>query len=295
LRNDQRRITLSQIQADTSSSSSSALGSSLSSSTAIQNVNNLLNDEDEGNSFSDDSLERSFTRSPVKEKPLETQKQPPKSTLEDHEFIMQNCAEQNMTPERINAKKGDDTMYLFTTNADNNTHNMNQIQKINEKICLLQTEHDSKSSKSRSTEGARKLASKLYVSKRSRVMLLWNVSISLGLVNGSTGYVVRFSYKEGHKAPDLPYSIIIHFDDYKGPPFFTIYGCKQYKNTSVDPLIKEWVLISPPDKREKWVPILVSEYKWSKSVNDENPSRKNMFSLGFNCMRKSRNDYQGIC
>jgi hypothetical protein len=195
-----------------------------------------------------------------------------KSTVEDHEFIMQNCAEQNMTPERINAFKGDDTMYLFTTNADNNTHNMNQIQKINEKICLIQAEHDCKSSKSRSTEGARKLANKLYVSKRSRVMLLWNVNISLGLVNGSTGHVVGFIYREGHKAPDLPYSIIIHFDDYKGPPFFTIYGCKQYENISVDPLIKEWVLISPPDKREKWVPILVSEYKWGKSFNDENPN-----------------------
>jgi hypothetical protein len=64
-----------------------------------------------------------------------------------------------MSPERINAFKGGDTMYLFTTNADNNTHNMNQIQKINEKICLIQAEHDCKSNKSRSTEGARKLAS----------------------------------------------------------------------------------------------------------------------------------------
>jgi hypothetical protein len=34
-----------------------------------------------------------------------------KSTVEDHEFIMQNCAEQFMTPERINAFKGENTMY----------------------------------------------------------------------------------------------------------------------------------------------------------------------------------------
>jgi hypothetical protein len=49
---------------------------------------------------------------------------------------------------------------------------------------------------SRSTEGARKLANKLYVSKRSRVMLLCNVNISLGLVNGSTGHVVVFIYRD---------------------------------------------------------------------------------------------------
>jgi hypothetical protein len=73
-RSEMRR---SQIQAGTSSSSSAAIGSSSSSSTAIQNVNNLLNDEDEGNSFSEDSLERSFTRSPVKKRPLVTKKQPP--------------------------------------------------------------------------------------------------------------------------------------------------------------------------------------------------------------------------
>jgi hypothetical protein len=65
----------------------------------------------------------------------------------------------------------------------------------------------------------------------------------------------------------------MQFNDYKGPLFFPIYSCKKYKNVSVDPLIKEWVLISPPDKREKWVPILLSEYNWGKGVNDKNPNR----------------------
>jgi hypothetical protein len=127
-------------------------------------------------------------------------------------------------------------MYLFTTNADNNTHNMNQIQQINEKICMIQAEHDRPSSKNRSTEGARKLSANLYVSKKSKVMLLWNIN--------------------------LPYSVIIQFNDYKGPPFFSSIGCKQYKNISDDPLIVNWVLISPPDIKDKWVPILASEFKW---------------------------------
>jgi hypothetical protein len=87
-------------------------------------------------------------------------------------------------------------------------------------------------------------------------MLLWNVNISLGLVNGSTGHVIGFIYEEGKKAPDLPYAIIIQFDDYKGPPFFSSIGCKQYKNISEDPDIEEWVLISLPDIKDKWVPIL---------------------------------------
>ena len=38
----------------------------------------------------------------------------------------------------------------------------------------------------------RKLAANLYVSKKSKVMLLWNINISLGLVNGSTGHIIGF-------------------------------------------------------------------------------------------------------
>lgn len=44
------------------------------------------------------------------------------STTEDWEILMQFCAEQNMTEERINDFSSYDTMYLFTINADNNTH-----------------------------------------------------------------------------------------------------------------------------------------------------------------------------
>jgi hypothetical protein len=39
----------------------------------------------------------------------------------------------------------------------------------------------------------------------------------------------------------------------------------------------DWVLISPPDIKDKWVPILASEFKWGKSVNDDsNHSRKQL-------------------
>jgi hypothetical protein len=58
------------------------------------------------------------------------------STTEDWEFLTNHC-EQNMSEERIMEFLSDDTMHLFTTNADNNTHNMNQIQQINENFCLI--------------------------------------------------------------------------------------------------------------------------------------------------------------
>jgi hypothetical protein len=71
-------------------------------------------------------------------------------------------------------------------------------------------------------------------------MLLWNINITLGIVNGSIGYVIGFIYNEGKKTPSLPYSIIMSFNDYSGVPFFSGVG------------------------HEKWVPVLASEYKWGE-------------------------------
>ena len=49
-------------------------------------------------------------------------------------------------------------------------------------------------------------------------MLLWNINISIGLVNGSTGIVKDFIFCENIHAPSLPTAIIIEFSDYSGPP-----------------------------------------------------------------------------
>ena len=55
----------------------------------------------------------------------------------------------------------------------------------------------------------------------SYVMLLWNINISVGLVNGSIGTIKELIYDDNVKTPNLPQYLIIQFDDYTGPPFFT--------------------------------------------------------------------------
>jgi hypothetical protein len=117
--------------------------------------------------------------------------------------------------------------------------------KLETPICCIEAEHDKASSSSKSTEQCRRLPAKHYVALGAKVMLLWNICTTKGLVNGSLGTVVDIIYKEGDNAPCLPLYLIIEFPDYKGPPFFNGIG------------------------REQWVPIRPEIYEF-----DDNGYRK---------------------
>lgn len=74
-RNEMRRSQLSQSMGQPSSTV--AVGNSSSSSSAIHNVNNRINDSDEESAFSEDGLQPSPTQSPVKKRQNIPRKQPP--------------------------------------------------------------------------------------------------------------------------------------------------------------------------------------------------------------------------
>jgi hypothetical protein len=74
-RNEMRRSQLSQSIVQTSSTL--AVGSSSSSSSAIHNVSYRINDSDEESAFSEDGLQPSPTQSPVKKRQNIPRKQPP--------------------------------------------------------------------------------------------------------------------------------------------------------------------------------------------------------------------------
>ena len=167
------------------------------------------------------------------------------TTLADWEYLMHNCTEQNMTQNKIEKFHGPECIWLYTTNADNNKHNAKQLLKTNQPIALVEAKHDSNRSKLKSTESTRKLSSRLYLTRGSKIMLSWNVCLSVGLVNGATGVIIDLIYENGENAPNLPYAIIFQFNEYKGPPFFSGEG------------------------KEKWVPILAEEYKWGDSNKEE--------------------------
>jgi hypothetical protein len=77
-------------------------------------------------------------------------------------------------------------------------------------IALLLAIHDNPNTASYSSKNLRCLSAKLFVCVGAKVMLLWNISTTCGLVNGSVGEI-----KEIHQD-----YLVIDFESYVGPALF---------------------------------------------------------------------------
>jgi hypothetical protein len=142
--------------------------------------------------------------------------------------------------ERLASFHSSETTWIFETNDACNTKNIDQLKRLRTPINCIQAEHDDNRFRSKGSEYCRRLVDKLYLAVGAKVMLLWNINLAHGLVNGSNGEVIDFIYTDGEKAPQLPFAIIINFPDYTGPPFFSEAG------------------------REKWVPLLAQTYEFTE-------------------------------
>ena len=92
-------------------------------------------------------------------------------------------------------------------------------------------------------------------------MLLWNVNISLGLVNGSTGIIKEFIFDENIYAPSLPNCVIIDFLDYSGPAYFS--GIGHEKWVPIDPETAKWGGVDDQDHFRKQFPLCLA---WALTV-----------------------------
>jgi hypothetical protein len=168
------------------------------------------------------------------------------NTFEDWQFLNMNCAIDNMDAARRASFQSPDTTFLYTTNEACDQKNHEQLQQLQQPICCVDAEHDCAKSSTKSSEACNRLSSRLYLAYDAKVILLWNVALQWGLVNGSIGTIVDFIYINGQRAPMLPYAVIIDFPDYKGPPFSSGTG------------------------REKWVPLRACTFDFEDRDGDHN-------------------------
>ena len=170
-----------------------------------------------------------------------------KNTEADWLYLNTHCALENFSPEKRLTFNSSETTWIYETNIECHKKNCQQLLHLRMPVCCIEAEHDSSSSARKSTEQCRRLASKLYLATGAKIMLLWNICTSKGLVNGSIGTLVDIIYKEGACAPSLPQFLIIEFPDYNGTPFFSGNG------------------------REKWIPLRPEQYDFENHYRKQFP------------------------
>ena len=97
-------------------------------------------------------------------------------------------------------------------------HNQKMLYKMNEKLVTIDAEFPSnqkhKKPSKHGTIDTTNMAAHLELKKNAKIMLLQNIDIADGLVNGVTGKIIDFEYRKIKGKLEL-IAVIVQFDDEK--------------------------------------------------------------------------------
>jgi len=105
---------------------------------------------------------------------------------------------------------------LFPTVQSVAEFNITQLQDINKPIATIKAVHTGHNASKASSEDAGGLDPIIHLAHMARVMLISNLWIEAGLVNGAVGTIISICYEHGGP-PDLPLCVMVKFDHYNGP------------------------------------------------------------------------------
>jgi ATP-dependent DNA helicase PIF1 len=112
-----------------------------------------------------------------------------------------------------------DCSYLFPTRAAVFQHNYCQLRKGENAIAVINAEHPlkDKTSKIATSDDAGGLEAQIALRLDAKVMLIHNLWVACGLVNGAMGVVKGIVYDVDKKPPQLPLVVLVYFPSYTGP------------------------------------------------------------------------------
>ncbi|XP_057854335.2 ATP-dependent DNA helicase pfh1-like [Cryptomeria japonica] len=132
----------------------------------------------------------------------------------DWQFLM---CQTNATLTIQQKKDFNSSIHLFATNESARLHNRKMLKELNLPIALSLA----KVGKQTNTEydNNEQLPLEVLLSINQQVMLIANLWIEVGLVNGAIGLIKKIVYENNTKPPDLPKYVVVQFKDYNGPPW----------------------------------------------------------------------------
>ena len=120
------------------------------------------------------------------------------------------------TPHHVDTSTFSSVVHLFPTVQSVAEHNMDKLRTIGRRIATIKAIHTGCNASKTSSEEAGGLEPVVYLAPTAHVMLIVNLWVEAGLVNGAMGTVMSICYQSGGP-PDLPLAVMVHFDNYAGP------------------------------------------------------------------------------
>ena len=109
-----------------------------------------------------------------------------------------------------------DAVRLYYSNQEVAKYNHQQLSKLHP-IDRINTRHSSFLAKTVSPDEMSGLEPTVLLARGAKVMLTMDLWATVGLCNGASGKVIDIIYQIGQQPPDLPITVIVQFDDYRGP------------------------------------------------------------------------------
>ena len=132
-------------------------------------------------------------------------------TIDDWKHIMKQ------TPTQVqDLSPFANALHLYPTVEAVVEHNVAKLRDSGKPVATIKAVHTGVNASKAPADDASGLEAVICFAKSARVMLISNLWVDVGLVNGAMGTIEAICYRSDGP-PDLPLAVMVHFDKYSGP------------------------------------------------------------------------------